>query len=215
MERLTLVRRVIRRTLDAEPDIAVVGDVATLEDALLLAQRMRPRVSLVSAAHLGGRPADAVRTLTEVSPETSVILLSGQPDGADIARAVQAGLRSCLSYASTVSDLVDAIREVHLGNTVVDQPALTALFDHMSHRTASGEEPAAAINRLTAKERVVLGLLAVGASKDDIASELGISTETVRTHAQRLLTKLGVHSRLEAVAFVNQHDLLPELMSRD
>ena len=214
IEPLTLVRRVVRRTLERQPGMTVVHDAGSLAEALPLVGQLRPSVTLLAAGVPGQRPAEAVRQLHQRYSGTGIVLLAGLPDGIDLLRAVEAGVRGCLTYAANVEDLVDAIREVHLGGTVLDRVGLSALFQQMSRTSQGPDDPARVLKRLTAKERTVLAMLVQGASKDDIARELTISPETVRTHAQRCLSKLGVHSRLEAVAFVNRHDLLPDLLEQ-
>jgi two-component system, NarL family, response regulator DevR len=212
IEHLELVRRTMHRALEREPDFQVVGEAGTLEDALVMFRHVHPRVAVLAADLPGKRPATVVQRLRAAAPTMQVIVLAGFPDGADLLRAVEAGARACLTYAATISELADAIRAVDVGEPVIDQPALVALFDQMASRALGSDDPAARLQRLTAQERRVLALLTQGASKDSIAAELRISPQTVRTHAQRLLSKLGVHSRLEAVAFVHRHQLLGELV---
>src|SRR5205823_371105 len=106
-----------------------------------------------------------------------------------------------------LSDLLTATRAVARGDTVIPPGMLGEFVDLLLHRRRSQDAAIRVLSRLTRREREVMALLADGADNDRIAQALIISPETARTHIQRVLTKLGVHSRLAAAAFVAQNGI--------
>jgi DNA-binding NarL/FixJ family response regulator len=111
---------------------------------------------------------------------------------------------------SPLADLGAAARSVHRGETVVPGRMLGDLIETLLHRQRTQLEAFRRMSRLTPREREVLGLLTEGADKNTIARALVISPQTARTHIQNILTKLGLHSRLEAVAYVMRNRLLED-----
>jgi len=211
VDALDLVRRAMRMALDDREGIRVAGDAGSIDGAARCVGRNQPHVVVIGTSGMGCPVSDAVRAMVAAAPQCQVVVLLSEVRGQDLYRAIQAGARGVLTPGTSIEGLAEAIRRVSAGRVVADQDALSGLFDHLRNGDLTSHA-AAGLCQLTAQERRVLALLTQGASKDDIAAALNISTETVRTHAHNLLRKLGVHSRLEAVAFVNRHDLLPELL---
>jgi DNA-binding NarL/FixJ family response regulator len=129
-----------------------------------------------------------------------------------LVRVVEAGASGFLMKESPLSDLIDATRAIGRGETVIPQGLLGSLLDHLVGRRRRQDEAMHHISRLTPREREVLSYLADGADNSVIAQELFISPETVRTHVQKILGKLNVHSRLEAAAFVIYNGLQTHLV---
>jgi DNA-binding NarL/FixJ family response regulator len=126
-----------------------------------------------------------------------------------------AGLESAatgfLTKDSPLAELIEAARLVHEGETLVPRRMLGTLLSQLIRRKREQDDAVRRLNRLTRRDREILGLLAGGADNHFIARELVISPETARTHIQKVLTKLGVHSRLEAAAFALQNGLMDDL----
>ena len=116
-----------------------------------------------------------------------------------------------LTKGCPLSELIDATRAIHQGETLVPSRMLGPLLARLIHRRRERDEAAKRIGRLTRREREVLGLLSQGISNEGIAQALVISPETARTHIQNVLGKLGVHSRLEAAAFARQNQTAEEM----
>jgi DNA-binding NarL/FixJ family response regulator len=211
---LELVRRSLRVALEHEDDIVVVAEAGNVIQAVTALGRAQPDVTVLASTELGCRADEAVRSLRATDPECKIVLVVGPSAVPDLLGAVEAGIRACLTHSATVAQLAEAIRVVQEGGTMIDSEALESLFDQVARSGTQVSEAQARVERLTLQERRVLALLAQGVRNEEIAARLSISPHTLRTHVQRVLAKLSVHSRLEAVAFVNRHDLLPELEAK-
>jgi two-component system nitrate/nitrite response regulator NarL len=143
--------------------------------------------------------------ILEACPGTKVVVLTALDDQRTVLRAIQAGFHGYLTKGMPVSSFTSAIRSVLDGQQV---------FPNVSRngRSRGGAERDARMlaEQLTAREREVLSLLVQGVSGDRLSQRLGISPNTVRTHVQSILTKLQVHSRLEAATFAVRHGVMDE-----
>ena len=160
---------------------------------------------------------DALAQLVAASPATKVLILSADGEHTAVRRAMGAGAVGYVHKTRGVAVLKETIQRVLRGEVVVEVPASA----ENRPQPAQGQHDAARLaTYLTARERQCLQLLVEGQDTAAIASSLGVSGATVRTHVQALMTKLGVHSRLEAAAFAVQHGLVempslqPELTTR-
>ncbi|MEO8424605.1 MAG: response regulator transcription factor, partial [Actinomycetota bacterium] len=157
---------------------------------------------------------DGIRATQQISvrvPDCKVIVFSGQEDEQILVRALEAGASGYLSKGSPLAHLIDATRAVHRGEALVPPRMLGALLQRLILRRRERDGALRQMATLTRREREVLAYVAQGADNDMIAQHLVISPETARTHIQNVLGKLGVHSRLEAAAFVTQNGLLDDL----
>jgi DNA-binding NarL/FixJ family response regulator len=140
------------------------------------------------------------------------ILVLGERDDLDIVTTVlDAGASGYLTKEAGVAELADAIRQATAGEFVVPPHLLTPLLDRLLRRRRESQEAARRMAQLTRRERAVLALLTDGANNQSIATILGISAQTARTHVQNILGKLDMHSKLEAAAFVLQHGIRDDL----
>jgi DNA-binding NarL/FixJ family response regulator len=142
------------------------------------------------------------RGIRAAAPDVGLIMLTGVADDAVLRAALLAGCTGFITKDRGPEDVVEAVRAVHDGRGAID-PAATARLATMQVERTNG-----ATGGLTEREREVLVLLAEGATTRDIAERLFISVNTARNHVQRLITKLGAHSRLEAVATARRGGLL-------
>ena len=207
-----LVRDALRAALEREDDLTVVGEATNGAAALAAVAAEAPDVAVLSADLPN---VDGVRTsclIKERSPECAIIVLT---DAHDDRRLVTDGLycgaRGYLTKDCSISDLVDAIRAVASGETLIPPAVLGPLLTDLIDRRRHHETALLRLSRLSAREREVLGLIARGAKTTELAEQLVISTETARTHIQNILSKLDVHSRLEAATFVIENGLLDHL----
>ncbi|GEL25629.1 DNA-binding response regulator [Pseudonocardia sulfidoxydans NBRC 16205] len=183
--------------------VTVRAVVNTAGDVLPAVRTHRPRVCVVDR-HLGPDDGlDLIAGIVAAGTGTRVLVLSGDRDPATARRAIDAGAAGYVCKTAGVAALVDAVRAVLAGECVVDVPAATAAprsrADAEAHRLAA---------HLTPRERECLALIVDGLGTGAITERLGVSAATVRTYVQGVLTKLGVHSRIEAASFAVRHDLL-------
>src|SRR5207247_3996261 len=140
-------------------------------------------------------------------PDCRVIVFSAQEDEQVLVEALEAGASGYLSKGSPLANLIEATRAVHRGEALIPPRMLGAVLRRLIVRRRERDEALKRMARLTRREREVLALVARGEDNDGIAQHLVISPETARTHIQNVLGKLGVHSRLEAAAFVTQNGI--------
>jgi excisionase family DNA binding protein len=181
-------RQPLASMLMREPDITITGQAGTLAEARPLLPEVD--IALIDLNLPDGEAADLIQDLHAVNPQAIALVLTGSTSSLEMPRAVEAGAASVLHKARPASEVVDAIRRVHAGERIQDH-AIQATIDW-----------------LTPRERAVLQALAAGLSDREIADQLHVSTETVRTHMVNLLHKLGVDSRLKALVFALKHNLV-------
>jgi DNA-binding NarL/FixJ family response regulator len=185
--------------LDNEDDLTVIEVVTNGESAIESAQEQHPDVLLMDVQMPGVDGLEATRRIHREASATKVILLSGHDDDVVLARAVEAGARGFLSKTQAVSELAEAIRRASRGEPLhaVGEVELSLERFRMQRRTDG--ELAQRVERLTPRELEILQRVAAGEASVDIAEDLGMSRHTLRTHIQNVLTKLGVHSKTDAV----------------
>jgi len=183
-------------------EVTVADSVA---DTIEAVQRMQPDVCLIDRHFAGDNGIEAIAQMIAVSKQTKVLVLSADPDTEGVRRALNVGAAGYLHKTRGVSALTEAIERVLRGEVIVDVPKgiRKRPLPHQddAHRLAGF---------LTPRERECLALLVAGLDTAAMARKLGVSPATVRTHVQSLLTKLGVHSRLEAASFAVRYRLLDE-----
>jgi RNA polymerase sigma factor (sigma-70 family) len=178
--------------LNDQPDIAVVGYAASVADAVIRAQELAPEVVLVDFRLGDGTGADAGMAIRQVRPETKLIFLTREDSDAARFAAVEAGASAFIHKSQAAAEVVNAIRTVASGGTLFTPRTIATLLNRRREMDSQLES-------LTPREKEVLRMMADGTSSRDIASRLGISYTTVRTHIRSLGAKLGVHSKLEAI----------------
>jgi DNA-binding NarL/FixJ family response regulator len=194
----SMVAESLRRVLESEADLDVVAVADTAASAVAVATAERPDVVLMDYHLPDGDGIAATRAIKLVNPDTKVILLTGVNATAALSGALEAGCSGYLEKTGHVDRLADAIRSVQGGGLVLSSDDLA--------RAVSAPKPPE--RTLTDREMEVLQRLADGSSTNAIAEELGVSTTTVRAHVQRILAKLEVHSRLEAVASARRQGII-------
>lgn len=194
----TLHRDGTRRILEQYDDVDVIGDAASGEDALAMVNRLHPRVVLMDIRLPGMNGIEATRRIRERHPDTRVLIVTAYDDEEYVREAFDVGAAGYLSKTAPGRELVEAVRAVAGGNSVLQPTLMAALL-------AKRSSPA---NTLTDRERAVLRLLAEGMHNKQIASRLGISARTVERHCDRIYGKLGVTSRTEAVVRAISANLL-------
>lgn len=200
--RQALFREAIRSALEGEVDIEVVLDTGEGPQAVSCALKLRPEVAMIDEDLDGIDGVEAVRRIKRSLPECGVLFLSGTGDDDQLFEAVEAGINGFLKKESSFMELLDATWALQRGEMVLPSTMLRTLLDELLRGRKDREAALRVIAKLTTREKEVLSLLVLGADNNEIAERLVISPETARTHIQHILAKLGVHSRLEAAAFV-------------
>jgi DNA-binding NarL/FixJ family response regulator len=190
-----VLRAGTRQVLETSDDIVVVGEAASWDAALAVIDEHRPDIALVDIQLAGHNGIDLARQLSSDHPGTRVVILSAYDDDAFIRRAFDAGVAGYLLKTMPRDELINAVRAVGMGTTVVDPAVSTRLAQ-------AAASPSAGAPRLTLREQEVVALVADGLSNKAIASRLGVSTRTVEGHVNHVFTKLDLESRTELVRYV-------------
>src|SRR3954447_3792203 len=191
-----VTREGLRTALELSDDvIVVVGEAATGEEAVEQARSLTPDVVFMDVRMPGMDGIEATRRIKDAAPSTKVILITVDESRGAVSEAIQAGVSGYLLKDATPDALVDAARNAVEGNAVI-HPHLTKTF--IEEASTAGDEPRA--TPLSKREREILQKVADGATTRQVASDLGISPHTVKTHLERIFEKLGANDRAQAVA---------------
>jgi DNA-binding NarL/FixJ family response regulator len=207
-----LFREAVKIVLEAQRDFSVVAQAGDAVYAVAEAERTRPDIALVDTELPNLGVEELTRRIKRSVPECGVVLLSPRAELGTLVSSMEAGASGYLTKDSGLDQLVEAARAVHRGETLVPSKMLGPLLDRLIHRGRDEDEAMRKLSRLTRREREVLALMMQGADNAVIAQTLTISPETARTHIQNILGKLGLHSRLEAVAFVSGNGIVNRLV---
>ncbi len=195
----------VAAALEVEPDLVVVGTAPDLTTARERVADGNVDVVLLDQRLPDGSGVAAIPDLKRLSPTTKVVMLTASTDDDTLLEAMENGCSGFVEKSRTVDELVEAVRSAAAGEAVLSPVLLARLMSRVHRRT----EPRLGAD-LTARELEVLGLLAEGLSNAAIAQRLWLSVNTVRNHVANLLGKLGVHSKLEALAVATREGLLEE-----
>jgi DNA-binding NarL/FixJ family response regulator len=178
--------------INDQKDMTVVGTAGSVAESIVRATELDPDVVLMDFRLTDGTGADAGAGIRRVRPDTKLIFLTREDS--DVARfaALEAGASAFIHKSRAAQEVVDAIRTVAGGGTLFTPRSIASLLNKR-------REIESQLERLTSREKEVLRLMAGGTSSREIAAKLGISYTTVRTHIRSLGSKLGVHSKLEAI----------------
>jgi len=199
-----LIRTGFRLILAAEPDIDVIGEAATGDQAVTITQQVRPDVVLMDIRMPELDGIAATRRIAEQGLATRVLMLTTFDLDEYVVDAFRAGASGFLLKTAPADQLVGAVRTVHGGEALLAPASTRKLIEQFG--TPMRESPA--LESLTARERDVLALLARGLSNPEIAAELVVEPSTVKSHVASLLSKLGVRDRVQAVVFAYESGLV-------
>jgi len=192
----------LRAALQGYDDIEVVGTASSAAEARTAAAALAPDVVLMDFGLPDGDGASVAADLRERLPQTRVVIVTAFVDEAIVLRALDAGCSGYITKTEPVGHLVRAIRAADAGEALISPAMLQRLLPRL-RRTSRGLG-----SDLTPREREILALVARGHSNQAIADELVVSLNTVRTHVQNILVKLGAHSKLEAAAIAAREGLV-------
>ncbi|MCA1830059.1 MAG: response regulator [Actinomycetota bacterium] len=189
-----MVAQGLAKVLSDQPDITVVGTASRVEDAVASARLHQPDVVMMDYELPDGNGVQATERIRADRPETRVVMVTSYTDEHVLIAAIEAGASGYVTKHKVIDEVVNAVRAAHAGEALISPTMLARLLPKLrpSERTVGSD--------LTAREIEVLKLLAEGLSNQAISDKLVISLHTVRHHVQNIITKLGAHSKLEAVA---------------
>jgi DNA-binding NarL/FixJ family response regulator len=191
--------------LTREPDLTITGQAGTVAKARPLLPETD--IALIDLDLPDGEGIEVIRDLHAVNPQAIALVLTGYGTHVAMAYAVEAGAAGMMHKTRPISEVVEAIRQVHAGEALLSVPETMELLRLITRHRHQEHAIQAIIARLTPREREVLQALAAGLSDYEIAHQLHVSHETVRTHMVNVLHKLEVDSRLKALVFALKHGL--------
>jgi NarL family two-component system response regulator LiaR len=193
-----VVRQGVRTFLETQPDLEVVGDVSSGEEAIAAAERLAPDVALMDLVMPGMDGVEATRRLKQVSPRTQVIVLTSYHRDEHIFPAIRAGALSYLLKDVSPHELADATRKAARGEATLHPRVAARVVQEMRGTPRDAINP---FVELSERELEVLKLIADGASNPEIAERLVISEKTVKSHVSNILSKLHVADRTQAAVY--------------
>jgi two-component system, NarL family, response regulator NreC len=198
-----VVRSGLRRVLEAEADIEVVGEAGDAQHAVFETRAQQPTVILMDVVMPGKTGIEATPDVLKDAPEAKVLILSMQDDPNYVRQAFAAGATGYILKEAAATDLVAAVREVAAGRNYV-HPSLGArmVVAHAEERKRNEQDP------LSERERDVLQLLALGHTNQEISEKLYISVRTAETHRAHVMQKLRISTRAELVRYALEHGFL-------
>lgn len=196
----TLIRAGLRRVVEAEPGLTVVGEANDGREAVALAEKLKPDVAVMDIGMPNLNGIEACRQIRTASPDTQVVMLSMHSDEGYVLRALKAGAKAYLLKDSAEADLARAIQAAAAGKSFFS-PAVgkVLLEDYMRKLQRTGAEDSYEL--LSAREREILQLVAEGKSSKDIANLLNLSVYTVETHRARVMQKLNLRGIPELILY--------------
>ena len=202
----TIVRAGVRLLLEAEPDMEVVGEALTGEEAVRLAENLRPTVALMDIAMPALDGLEATRRIRAGSPDTRVLVLTMHRSDEYFFEVLKAGASGYVLKAADTDELITAIRVVARGETfLVPTMAKKLVEDYVSR---FGEVEAPGQPSLTHREKEILRLVAKGYSNKEIAERLVLSPSTIHSHRTNMMKKLNLSTRRELVQYARERGLL-------
>jgi two-component system response regulator DevR len=192
-----IVRRGIADVLEEQPGIVVVGEAATAGEALRRIPAARPHVAVLDARLPDGSGIDVCRDIRSSAPEVRCLILTSYDDNDALFAAVMAGAAGYLLKEVRGTSLIDAVRQVAAGKSLLD-PAVTG---RLLTRLREGAPQDARLASLTDREREILGLITDGMTNKQIGERLFLAEKTVKNYVSGLLAKLGMQRRTQAAVY--------------
>ncbi len=192
-----VVRRGLRELLEAEPDMEVVGEGGTVAEGLGRIPPTRPDVAVIDVRLPDGSGVEVCREVRSANPDLRCLILTSYSDDEALFQAIMAGASGYLLKQVKGPDLVDAIRRIAAGQSLLDPAVTTRVLERLRH----GPEVDPRLASLTARERTILDLIAEGLTNRQISNEVHLAEKTVKNYVTSLLDKLGMERRTQAAVF--------------
>ena len=193
-----VVREGLRAFITTEPDMVIVGEAADKETAVQQCQALQPDVVVMDLALPNNEGIDAVQAIRRCCPTVCILVLTNFAEEERVLAALKAGVQGYMLKDATPQDIIQAIRDVYGGKSVL-HPSVSYVLLHALQATGDAEQVALA--GLTSREVEVLQLVAQGFTNQKIASQLEIDERTVRVHVSHVLQKLNLDNRTQAALF--------------
>ena len=207
----TIVRKGIRALLAEIEGIEVVGEADNGQEAIAQAETLHPDVILMDLAMPKMDGIEATRQIRASQPESRILVMTSFAADDKVFPAIKAGALGYLLKESAPEDLVQAIRQIHRGESSLHPTVARRVLQEIMHPPDRPPTP----NPLTAREAEVLNLVAQGLSNQDIARKLNISDPTVRTHVSNIMSKLHLATRIQAALYALREGLVSLGAERD
>ena len=203
-------RQTLAYVFDQQPDFEVVAQAGSLAEARRVLEGLENEADLgvIDLSLPDGEGTELIKDLREANEDFAALLLTGSLDRTDHARAVEAGAAGVVHKSADVDEILDATRRISERETLLSPEELVEMLRIAGQDREEEREARANIEQLTRREREVLQALSEGLSNKEIAEKLHMSVDTERTHMMNILSKLGVHSRLQALLFAARHGLV-------
>ena len=195
-----IVRAGIRMLLDAQPDMAVVGEASDGREAIEMAGSMKPDVVLMDISMPGVTGIEATRVIKEANSRVEIVGLTMHAEDRYFFQLLQAGASGYVVKGASPHELLDAVRAASRGEAYIHSSLQRKLIgDYVSR--AEANDQGSTLKNLTERELEVLRLIVDGLTSREIADSLVISSNTVDRHRQNIMSKLGLHNRAELVRY--------------
>lgn len=201
----TIVRAGVRLLLDTEPDIQVVGEALNGQEAVDLAEKLRPNVTLMDIAMPGMDGLQATRHIKARFPDIHILVLTMHRSDEYLFEMLKAGASGYVIKGAETDELIHAVRVVAQGQVFLYPTIAGKLVNEYLNLSVQRNETGPA---LSPREKEIVALLAEGFSNKEIADKLVVSLSTVYTHRSKLMTKLGLTSRYELIQYARQKGIL-------
>ncbi len=195
-----IVRTGLRALLEADADFTVVGEAATVAEALDRVPPTRPTIALLDVRLPDGSGIEVCREIRSAMPEVACVMLTSYADDEALVAAIMAGAAGYVLKQVGSNSLLDDLRKVANGQSLLD-PALT---EQVIQRLAEGRDADPLLASLTPQERRILDLVAEGETNRQIAEHLYLAEKTVKNYVSNLLTKLGMERRTQAASYATR-----------
>jgi two-component system, NarL family, response regulator DevR len=192
-----IVRRGLRELLEAEDDLEVVGEASTAEEALARIPAVRPDVAVLDVRLPDGNGVEVCRDIRSEHPDVHCLMLTSYADDEALFDAIMAGAAGYVLKQVRGAELVDGIRRVAAGQSLLDPSVTSRVLERLRHAPEEDERFAG----LTEQEGRILALLAEGMTNRQIAGEMFLAEKTVKNYVSNLLAKMGMQRRTEAAVY--------------
>ncbi len=193
-----IVRQGVTMVLETDPDIQVVGEAASGEEAIERVRELEPDVVVMDVGMPGLSGFEATRRIRESHPEVNVLALTVHDDEAYVFQMLQAGAVGYVLKRAGAQDVIGAVKAAQRGEALLHPTVANLLIRDYLARAERGEAPK---DQISGREREILKLIAEGRTSKEIAEMLYLSVKTVQAHRANLMRKLGLHDRVELVKY--------------